>query len=221
MVKKIFFAVILLFSIAHARVTQESLFGQTFIFKGPYDSIMLSNQKGAGIDGYVSQIDGAEQFSRDVFNNHRPVVVKVFNKNSSSKPSPAFESVYKEVSEEFSGKVDFVSIDISGDENMGIIVDLISQIGGGSFDLPFFLLFKQNELLVPPVVFPRVLGDPTKDLINRIKSDFIKHINNRFFLSKRSTWEKVGQLSEKVGRLLSCLQHVSEKELKACKISNK
>lgn len=211
-----------------SKVSEETLFGQTYIFKGPYDSLMQGG--GDCFSGGILCIHGAEQFSRNVFQNQRPVVLKVFNKKTgpllknrvlSKKLDKTLTSLYKEVASEFRGKVDFLSIDISHYENHGVIKNIVSQLGGGVFSLPFFLFFKQNELMIPPLVFPHFFGMPPQSMIDKIKDDFILYIKKRFFLKEQSTLEKIEQLSKKVSRLLSGLQNISKNEVKAYQLSKK
>jgi hypothetical protein len=218
--KKSFFLFILIsgFRFCFPYVSEEPLFGQTFIFKGVYDSVM--SDRCIVPQDKVVLLNGMGQFVRYVLQNERPVVIKIFRGGFRDL---LVESVCQDAAKEFSKQVSFFAIDIAEHENSAIIQRLMGQVGVVSISVPFFLFFKQQELMLPPVVFPPMYGIVEKEIKERVREDFFQHIRRQFFLGQQavSTLDKIGKLSEKVSQWLTGFRNVSCKEVKAYHLSKK
>lgn len=218
---------------AHAHVAQEMLFS---------DLLMQHEKKTDGTASRVKIIEGPTQFYREVLENKKPVVVKVFSQGSGF----FVHSMYHHVAESFQGKISFVSMDIS--QNEEIIRAIMMRLRLLQVNLPIFLLFK-NRTLVLPLVTGVTSGDT---LINIIKRQFFAqeeqseqdassslaikpgHIKSDIVLDKpkdavkerekektdESTWDKLKEIGEKIKKSLFGLQDLS-KEVSAYRNSRR
>lgn len=220
------FLIISLFGVVNAHVQEECLFGQTFVFNGAYDAVMGSDQGLTNFSGkQILFVRGANQFHNMVLKNARPVVVKVF-----SKQAPPTVDFFHEVAGELSKKVNCVAMDLSVDENFGIIRQIMMRLGVRSLKLPFFLLFDRSELILPIRVLPPIYHFTAPARKEEIKREFIDYIEKRLLKDynavsrskvrssqKLSTLDKIEKLSEKMSRWLSGVRRASKNEINGYK----
>jgi len=212
--KKIFFIFFLLslfnLGLVFSYVPVEPLFEQAHVFGFS-----------KGISEKISQVEGIADFSEKVLSDEKPVVVNVF----AGARNRVSRSIYRDVAQTFGDRVKFVYMDITKPENFTLVKGIMVPLGIGVIKVPFLLFFKKSTLVLPPKFLPPVMGLMTPETVIRIKKSFFDFIQKeflskntnfknkkKFFVSKKTKLEK---FSEKMNKLITRLQRLPRKEVKA------
>ncbi len=112
----------------------------------------------SGIDSSVMKLQGLESFNSEVIRSKKPVVVKFFHERSLS--SEQSKQLYQELAENFQGKVQFFSVDLS--ENRELVMHLaafIFKLIAGQSNLANSNPASQGELMIFSQNITRLEGD--------------------------------------------------------------
>lgn len=161
--------------------------------------------------GQIMSISQEDAFYREVVQNKKPVVAKVFT----GVEDRYSQAVYREVADRFRDGVVFTKMKIA--DVMGVVRQIMVQLGISQVSLPLFLFFKQGSLILPVVA-----GALTKEsLVAQVKKKFFSsHVRLKTipFDNRRKREKQFGDFGEKLHSWLLSWQNIA-REVKAYQLS--
>lgn len=154
------------------------LFGHVPVrLAGLFSELVIEHEKRPdGTYSLVLALEGAGQFYQKVLKSKKPVVVKF----CAAEEPAARRALYHRVARRFQGKVTFVSMNVTANENT--VRAIMMQLGIVQVPLPVFLFFRTRTLLLPLV---KGVG-LSQDLL-------MKMVHERFFSCKQALSEEKGE----------------------------
>jgi hypothetical protein len=166
---QVFSLMILMFPVCLSYVETEIVFDRQMVW---------NEKKSDGSDSDVVIVQSSEQFSKEVINNQRPVLIRI-----SSQKNTTLKTQFQILAEQ-TPSVDFVFMNLSTSGELIRAIMMKAQVS--QISIPFFLFFKGGSLIHIRSYDTEKMGETkikqSRELkLREIESDLKRLIKKRFF----------------------------------------